>query len=94
MTERLHIDLSEQEPIPAAGVEAALALMKSGKLHRYGETDGKPSAVSQLEAAFAAEMGLHAVHAANQQALLLERVDRQTGRERGGRRGLGPNADR
>ena len=57
MTERLHIDLSEQEPIPAAGVEAALALMKSGKLHRYGETDGKPSAVSQLEAAFAAEMG-------------------------------------
>lgn len=42
----------------------------------------------------AAEKGLHAVHAANKQALLLERVDRQTGRELGVRRGLGPNADR
>ena len=55
---RLRIDLSEQEPIPPAGVTAALALMQSGKLHRYGETDGKPSPVSQLEAAFAAELGV------------------------------------
>ena len=54
----LQLDLSWQEPIPHAGVEAALALLQSGKLHRYGETDGKASAVSQLEAAFAREIGL------------------------------------
>lgn len=32
--------------------------MQSGKLHRYGETDGKLSPVAALEAAFAAELGL------------------------------------
>ena len=44
--EPLHIDLSRQEPIPPKGVEAALTLMQSGKLHRYGETDGTTSAAS------------------------------------------------
>jgi dTDP-4-amino-4,6-dideoxygalactose transaminase len=57
-TEPLHIDLSQQEPIPPEGVAAALALMQSGKLHRYGETDGSTSAASRLEAAFAAELGV------------------------------------
>ena len=54
----LQIDLSRQEPIPSAGVDAALALMHSGKLHRYGETDGTTSAVALLEAAFAKELGV------------------------------------
>jgi dTDP-4-amino-4,6-dideoxygalactose transaminase len=53
----LQLDLTRQEPIPPAGVEAALALMASGKLHRYGETGAKPSEVSSLEAEFAAEIG-------------------------------------
>ena len=57
-TEPLHIDLSQQEPIPPDGVAAALVLMHSGKLHRYGETDGSTSAASRLEAAFAAELGV------------------------------------
>ena len=52
------LDLTRQEPIPQAGIDAALALMQSGKLHRYGETGAKPSAASALEAAFAAEIGL------------------------------------
>ncbi len=56
--EQLQIDLCRQEPIPADGVAAALALMHSGKLHRYGETDGSASAASQLEVAFAAELGV------------------------------------
>jgi len=55
---KLQIDLSEQEPMPAEAVQAALALMQSGKLHRYGETDGSPNAVSMLEAQFAAELGV------------------------------------
>lgn len=53
----LHFDLSRQEPIPAEGIDAALALMRSGKLHRYGEADGQPTAVAELEARFAAELG-------------------------------------
>jgi dTDP-4-amino-4,6-dideoxygalactose transaminase len=57
-TAPLHIDLSQQEPIPPEGVAAALELMHSGKLHRYGETDGSTSAASRLEAAFAAELGV------------------------------------
>ena len=55
---RLELDLTQQEPIPPAGVEAALALMASGKLHRYGEVGGKPSEVSALEADFARELGV------------------------------------
>ena len=51
------LDLTRQEPIPPDGVQAALALMASGKLHRYGETGGHPSEVSLLEQAFAHEIG-------------------------------------
>jgi dTDP-4-amino-4,6-dideoxygalactose transaminase len=51
------LDLTKQEPIPETGVEAAVALLRSGKLHRYGETGAKPSDVSSLEQEFAQEMG-------------------------------------
>jgi dTDP-4-amino-4,6-dideoxygalactose transaminase len=51
------LDLTRQEAIPPAGVEAALRLMASGKLHRYGETGGKPSEASLLEQEFAHETG-------------------------------------
>ena len=57
-TQRLELDLTQQEPIPPAGVQAALALMASGKLHRYGEAGGKPSEVSALEVEFARELGV------------------------------------
>lgn len=53
----VELDLTAQEPIPQAGVDAALALMASGKLHRYGEVGAKPSEASSLEAEFAAELG-------------------------------------
>ena len=54
----LDLDLTQQEPIPPEGVQAALALMASGKLHRYGEVGGKPSEVSALEAEFARQLGV------------------------------------
>ncbi len=57
-TTKPEFDLTRQEPIPPAGIEAALALMASGKLHRYGETGGQPSEVSTLEAEFARELGV------------------------------------
>ena len=56
--EHLQLDLTWQEPIPPAGVDAALAVMESGKLHRYGETGAKPGEAASLEADFAAEIGL------------------------------------
>ncbi|KNZ33487.1 MAG: aminotransferase [Methylibium sp. NZG] len=53
----IDLDLTQQEPIPPTGVETAVALMHSGRLHRYGEVGGKPSEVSALEAEFAHELG-------------------------------------
>lgn len=53
----MNLDLTQQEPIPQEGVEAALALMASGRLHRYGEVGGMPSEVSRLESEFAHEVG-------------------------------------
>lgn len=55
---RLDLDLTQQEPMPQGAVQAALALMASGRLHRYGEVGGQPSEVSALEAEFAAELGV------------------------------------
>jgi dTDP-4-amino-4,6-dideoxygalactose transaminase len=51
------LDLTQQEGIPAAGVQAALRLMSSGRLHRYGEVGATPSEVSLLEQEFARELG-------------------------------------
>jgi len=56
--EHLQLDLTWQEPIPPAGVQAAMALMESAKLHRYGETGAKPGEAAALEADFAAEIGM------------------------------------
>jgi len=52
------LDLTAQEPIPAAGVRAALALLESGKLHRYGEASTVAAEAALLEAEFAASLGV------------------------------------
>ncbi len=52
------LDLTAQEPIPAAGVQAALELLASGKLHRYGEASSVPAEAAQLEAEFAHALGV------------------------------------
>ena len=50
-------DLSSPDPIPAAGIEAALRLMRDGRLFRYGEDrSGLPEA-ALLEEEFAALVG-------------------------------------
>ena len=53
----LDLDLTQQEPIPEAGVQAALALLHSGKMHRYGEASSVPAEAALLEAEFAASLG-------------------------------------
>ncbi len=50
-------DLSQPEPIPEAGIERAVTLMRSGRLHRYGETGGVAPEPSLLEQEYAAYVG-------------------------------------
>ena len=48
---------TQQEPIPDEGIEAALRVMQSGRLHRYNVVDGEIAEVALLEEDFAAAMG-------------------------------------
>lgn len=50
-------DLSDSEPIPQAAIEQAVALMRSGRLHRYGEQGSGDPEPSLLEQAYAAYVG-------------------------------------
>ena len=55
--EPLGLDLATTEPIPPEGMEAAVALMRSGALFRYAEVAGQPSHVAEWETEFAAYLG-------------------------------------
>ncbi len=48
---------TQQEPIPEEGIEAALAVMRHGRLHRYNTAPGEISETALLEQEFAAQMG-------------------------------------
>ena len=48
---------TQQEPIPEAGIEAALAVLKHGRLHRYNTAPGEVSETALLEQEFAAVVG-------------------------------------
>jgi dTDP-4-amino-4,6-dideoxygalactose transaminase len=52
--ERFTGSFTQQEPIPEEAIEAAVAVMRSGRLHRYNTDDGE---VSALEREFAAYTG-------------------------------------
>ena len=62
---RLGRDLSSPPDIPEAGVAAVDNVLRSGWLHRYGETMGDASEASLLEAEFAALLGTRFVVAVN-----------------------------
>jgi dTDP-4-amino-4,6-dideoxygalactose transaminase len=47
-------EFTRQEPIPEAGIQRALELMHSGRLHRYNTAPGEESEVALLEKEFAA----------------------------------------
>lgn len=44
---------TQQLPIPSAGIAAAVAVLQSGRLHRYNAVDGEVSEASALEREFA-----------------------------------------
>ena len=50
-------NLSASEPIPEAAIEQAVALMRSGRLHRYGEQGAGTPEPSLLEQEYAAYVG-------------------------------------
>lgn len=58
MTEKFSKPFTQQEPIPKAGIARAVAVMQSGRLHRYNTLPGETSECEQLEARFAAYMGV------------------------------------
>lgn len=57
MTERFDGNFTQQEPIPEEGIEAAIRVMRSGRLHRYNVAEGEAGEVALLEQEFAAAMG-------------------------------------
>mmetsp|Transcript_22718 Transcript_22718/g.37523 ORF Transcript_22718/g.37523 Transcript_22718/m.37523 type:complete len:399 (+) Transcript_22718:879-2075(+) len=57
MTETFTGSFTQQDPIPEAGIEAALAVLRHGRLHRYNTAPGETSETALLEQEFAATVG-------------------------------------
>lgn len=55
--ERFTGSFTQQEPIPDAGIEAALAVLRHGRLHRYNTAPGELSETALLEEEFATLTG-------------------------------------
>ena len=51
--ERFTGSFTQQEPIPAEGIEAALRVLHSGRLHRYNTAPGEVAEAALLEEDFA-----------------------------------------
>ncbi|MBV7379090.1 DegT/DnrJ/EryC1/StrS family aminotransferase [Maritimibacter dapengensis] len=57
MSEIFKGNFTQQEPIPDAAIEAAVAVLRSGRLHRYNTGPGEAGEVALLEEEFAAWSG-------------------------------------
>ncbi|MEM9576054.1 MAG: DegT/DnrJ/EryC1/StrS family aminotransferase [Pseudomonadota bacterium] len=57
MSEVFKGSFTQQEPIPEAGIEAALKVLRHGRLHRYNTAPGELSETALLEQEFAACVG-------------------------------------
>ena len=55
--ERFTGSFTQQEPIPEAGIEAALAVLRHGRLHRYNVAPGEVAETALLEEEFASYVG-------------------------------------
>ncbi|MGB0866646.1 MAG: DegT/DnrJ/EryC1/StrS family aminotransferase, partial [Granulosicoccaceae bacterium] len=53
MTSTFSKPFTQQEPIPEAGIERAVEIMRSGRLHRYNVADGELGEVALLEQEYA-----------------------------------------
>ena len=57
MSEKFTGSFTQQEPIPEAGIEAAMKVMRHGRLHRYNTVAGEVAETALLEEEFAAFTG-------------------------------------
>ncbi len=57
MSERFTGSFTQQEPIPEDGIEAALAVLRHGRLHRYNVAPGEVAEAALLEEEFAGLTG-------------------------------------
>jgi dTDP-4-amino-4,6-dideoxygalactose transaminase len=57
MTQNFTGSFTQQEPIPEAGIEAAMAVLRHGRLHRYNTVEGELSETALLEQEYAAYIG-------------------------------------
>jgi dTDP-4-amino-4,6-dideoxygalactose transaminase len=57
MSERFTGSFTQQEPIPEAGIAAALAVLRHGRLHRYNTAPGEVAETALLEEEFAGYVG-------------------------------------
>ncbi|MCB4454658.1 DegT/DnrJ/EryC1/StrS family aminotransferase [Leisingera sp. McT4-56] len=57
MSETFTGSFTQQEPIPEDAIEAALAVLRHGRLHRYNVAEGEEGETALLEQEFAARMG-------------------------------------
>lgn len=57
MSETFTGSFTQQEPIPEDAIEAALAVLRHGRLHRYNVAEGETGETALLEQEFAAQMG-------------------------------------
>ena len=57
MNERFGGSFTQQEPIPEAGIAAAMAVLQHGRLHRYNVAPGEVAETVLLEEEFAAYIG-------------------------------------
>jgi dTDP-4-amino-4,6-dideoxygalactose transaminase len=55
--ERFTGSFTQQEPIPEAGIDAAMAVLRHGRLHRYNTVAGEVAETALLEEEFAAYVG-------------------------------------
>ena len=58
MTKTFSKPFTQQEPIPEAGIERAIEIMRSGRLHRYNTLVGETSEAESLEREFAEYLGV------------------------------------
>jgi dTDP-4-amino-4,6-dideoxygalactose transaminase len=57
MSEIFQGQFTQQEPIPEAGIAAAVEVMRHGRLHRYNTVKGEVAETALLEEEFAAQTG-------------------------------------
>jgi dTDP-4-amino-4,6-dideoxygalactose transaminase len=83
MTKRFEGLFTQQEPIPLEGIERAIAVMASGRLHRYNIAEGETPEVVHLEREFATYMGVEYCLACTSGGYALQTALRAFGVEHG-----------